>query len=44
MNLECLNNKLFVKQISLKDNLIDDEVFDILKGFGIKLDLENNYI
>ena len=38
------NIKVFVKQISLKDNLVDDEVFDNLKGFGIKLDLENNYI
>ena len=34
----------FLKQLSLKENLVDDEVYGLVKHFPLRLDLENNYV
>jgi hypothetical protein len=44
LSKELGGEKTFIKQMSLKENLIDDDVYEIVKHFPMKLDLENNYI
>lgn len=44
LSSELGESRPFLKQLSLKENLVDDEVYSLVKHFPLRLDLDNNYV